>query len=202
MKPKLTMYKMYHHWKTIHNHRKWVCHYCFLAGIPWRGITHDLSKYNPIEFFESARYYTGTSSPINEAKKEQGFSRAWLHHRGRNSHHWAYWTDNYSEGFTSYLMPKKDFVEMVCDFLAAACAYNSDSSFIFDRENKWWQQERDKSCKAMNEANKKMLDILFSDFDKAENPNAYGLNSNMVIEPEKLIKNGYIQLIYDINKYS
>ena len=111
---------LYNHWKTIRTHRKWVKYYCYMAGIPWRGFTHDLSKYSPTEFFESARYWTGSSSPITEAKKAQGYSRAWLHHKGRNRHHWAYWTDNYSEGTTTHLMPCNDFVELVCDFLGAA----------------------------------------------------------------------------------
>ena len=53
-KPNLTLFKIINHWKTIHTHRKWARNYCFLAGIPWRGLFHDLSKYSPIEFFESA----------------------------------------------------------------------------------------------------------------------------------------------------
>lgn len=54
--PRLTFKNMMNHWKTIHMHRKWVRHYAFLAGIPIRGLLHDLSKYNPVEFFESARF--------------------------------------------------------------------------------------------------------------------------------------------------
>ena len=71
MDNKLTFRKIFSHWKTIRIHRKWARRYCFMAGIPWRGIKHDLSKYSPVEFFESARYWTGTSSPINEAKKDK-----------------------------------------------------------------------------------------------------------------------------------
>ena len=51
MTQKLTFKNIIKHWKKIRLHRKWVRHYCFLAGIPWRGITHDLSKYSPTEFF-------------------------------------------------------------------------------------------------------------------------------------------------------
>ena len=63
MRPKLTFDKMRGHLRTIHLHRKWVRHYCFLAGIKWRGLVHDLSKYSPIEFFESACYWNGTRIP-------------------------------------------------------------------------------------------------------------------------------------------
>ena len=184
------------HWKTVRMHRKWVRHYCFLAGIPWRGITHDLSKYSPIEFFESARHYDGQRSPIEVAKETQGYSRAWLHHRGRNSHHWTYWTDNYSEGLTTYLMPEKDFVEMVCDFLAAAKAYNPHSVFLFDKELDWWNKEKVAGCNAMHPKNKARLDIILNAFAEAENPQIYNLEPAMIKSPEQMIKEGFIQKVY------
>lgn len=185
---------LYNHWKTIHTHRKWVKRYCFLAGIPWRGLTHDLSKYSSTEFFESARYWTGFSSPITEAKKAQGYSRAWLHHKGRNRHHWAYWTDNYSEGTTTHLMPCNDFVELVCDFLGAARAYCGED-FSYKKEYEWWCDDREKGNKGMHPLNKKMLDIIFSDLAQAE----YLTNANISVRPatpEQLIKSKYIQQIY------
>ena len=195
---KLTFYKLLSHWRTVKTHRKWARHYCFLAGIPWRGIVHDLSKYNPIEFLESARYWTGTTSPIGEAKKKQGYSRAWLHHRGCNPHHWAYWADNFSEGLVVYPMPMNDFVEMVCDFLAAGKAYNG-KFFSYTGERNWWIKERETGCKAMNEINKKMLDIIFSDLEIAENPMLAHLSGEQVNTPEQLIKKGYIQEVWRAN---
>ena len=192
----MDMSKFFNHWKTVRTHRKWVRHYCFLAGIPWRGLTHDLSKYSPTEFLESARYWTGTSSPINEAKKDIGMSKAWLHHRGRNRHHWAYWTDNYSEGFTAYLMPPIDFVEMVCDFLGAGRAYNGEHFFTYSGEYKWWLTERDKSCKAMNPLNKEMLDEIFKRLEIAENPLIIHAKRCEVPTPEVMIKNGLILEMY------
>ena len=74
-KPKLTLQKIFGHWKTIRTHRHWVKYYCRLAGIRRRGWKHDLSKYSPIEFIESARYWTGTKSPINECKEDNGSVR-------------------------------------------------------------------------------------------------------------------------------
>ena len=195
----LTLFKILNHWKTIRIHRKWVRHYCFLAGIPWRGLIHDLSKYSPIEFFESARYWTHGKSPITVARELNGYSRAWLHHRGRNTHHWAYWADNFSEGLIVHCMPQKDFVEMVCDFLAAGRAY-SGKFFTYSGEYKWWLNERENGCKAMNEKNKKMLDIIFSDLEKAENPMMVHSLRSQIKTPEQLIKSGYIQEIYNANK--
>lgn len=186
----LTFKKMWHHLRTIQTHRKWVRHYCFLAGIPWRGLVHDLSKYSPTEFLESARYWTGTSSPIEAAKKDLGYSKAWLHHKGRNRHHWAYWSDNFSQGTTIYMMPKNDFVELVCDFLAAGQAYNSDH-FTYVGEKLWWDRDKDYGNRAMNPKNKQMLDIIFHDLSYAEKYN---------INPETLIANGYIQKVWETNK--
>lgn len=195
---KLTLNKILNHWRTVRTHRKWVRRYCFLAGLPWRGLVHDWSKYSPTEFLESARYWTGTNSPIENAKREQGYSRAWLHHRGRNPHHWAYWADNFSEGLIVYPMPMNDFVEMVCDFLAAGRAYKG-IAFSYTGERTWWLKERNNGCKVMNEKNKKMLDIIFADLEIAENPMLAGLTRKEINTPEQLIKNGYIQEIWRAN---
>ena len=197
--PKLTLHNILGHWKTIRTHRKWVRYYCRLAGIRWRGWKHDLSKYSPTEFFESARYWTGTSSPINEAKKQQGYSRAWLHHRGRNPHHWAYWADNFSEGMIVYPMPRDDFVEMVCDFLAAGQAYNG-IYFTYGGEHAWWLKDRERGNSGMNPKNKLMLDIIFSDLAYAENHMLQGCPTSLcTMSPEDLIKTGYIQEIWRAN---
>ena len=193
--PKLTLQKILGHWRTIRIHRKWVKYYCRLAGIRWRGLVHDLSKYSPTEFFESARYWTGTSSPINEAKKDKGYSRAWLHHRGRNSHHWAYWADNFSEGLVVYPMPKNDFVEMVCDFLGAARAY-CGKEFTYSKEYKWWLEDREKGNKGMHPANKKMLDYIFQMLEIAESPKIMDQNHTVIKSPEEMIKSGLIKYAY------
>ena len=196
MDAKLSFHKIMAHWRTVRLHRKWVKYYCRIAGIFWRGVVHDLSKYSPTEFIESARYWTGTHSPIEEAKKEQGYSRAWLHHRGRNPHHWAYWADNFSEGLTIYPMPMNDFVEMVCDFLAAGRAY-SGKKFSYSSERDWWLHERENGCAGMNPINKQMLDIIFSDLEYAENHLIAGCPTSLItLNPEQLIKTGYLQEIW------
>lgn len=200
--PPITFKNFIAHWRTVRLHRKWVRYYCRLAGIRWRGWKHDLSKYSPTEFLESVRYYQGTSSPINAAKAAKGYSNAWLHHRGRNRHHWAYWADNFSKGLIVHPMPVDDFTEMVCDFLGAGRAYSRDG-FSYSNEYAWWLRERDKDCTAMNPVNKKMLDIIFADLEKAENPMYIQANTDMIMDfvpsPEQLIKSGYIQEVYYAN---
>ena len=84
-----------HPWKhfcTITHHRWKVCSHCFRVGLYWRGLTHDLSKYSPTEFWTGAKYYQGTRSPNSYERELYGYSAAWMHHKGRNRHHYEYWT--------------------------------------------------------------------------------------------------------------
>lgn len=154
------------HLKTVLTHKKWVFYYCCKLGIPWQGITHDLSKFSPIEFKESIRFYQGgKSSPIPAAKKEQGYSLAWLHHKGRNPHHYEYWTDNYDSGTTCIKIPWNYFLEMIADYLAAGRTYQG-KDFTFESEYKWWMKKKD-SCK-MNDVTKEFLTEVLSHFKIAE----------------------------------
>ena len=61
--------KPWQHFKTITKHRWIVCQGCFRVGLYWQGLTHDLSKYSPTEFWEGAKYYQGVRSP-NAAERE------------------------------------------------------------------------------------------------------------------------------------
>ena len=113
------------HLRTVGRHRRLVRHYCLRLGLVWQGLTHDLSKYSPTEFWRSAKYYQGYRSPNDQERKENGVSLSWLHHKGRNRHHFEYWTD-YSmdgSGISGVEMPKKYVAEMFCDRLAASKVY-------------------------------------------------------------------------------
>ena len=79
---------------TVNTHRRWVRHYCWKLGLVRQGLTHDLSKYSPTEFLVGCKYYQGNRSPNNAEREETGVSKAWLHHKGRNRHHYEYWIDN------------------------------------------------------------------------------------------------------------
>lgn len=126
------------HFRKICIHKYWVFHYCWRAGIPVQGLMHDLSKFSPTEFFESVKYYQGTSSPIEACKKANGWSAAWLHHKGRNKHHYEYWQDNFDNGTVHLEMPMKYKKEMLCDFLGAGRAYYG-KSFSYEKELNWWK---------------------------------------------------------------
>ena len=117
--------KAFKHFCTITKHRHKVIAHCFKAGIGFQGLFHDLSKYTPTEFLAGAKYYQGVRSP-NECEREtNGYSKAWMHHKGRNKHHFEYWTD-YSpktRKMTPVKMPLKYVVEMFCDRVAAGKIY-------------------------------------------------------------------------------
>ena len=120
---------IYGHFKTITKHRHAVIRHCFRAGILWRGLLHDLSKYTPAEFCAGAKFYKGTRSP-NEAEREEfGYSAAWLHHKGRNRHHFEYWTDYNPETkrVGPVKMPLVFVKEMFCDRVAASKIYQGEN---------------------------------------------------------------------------
>lgn len=116
------------HFVTITKHRHMVITHCFRAGIGWQGLRHDLSKYAPVEFWAGARHYQGTRSPNEHEREIYGYSPAWLHHKGRNKHHFEYWTDyNPKERHVMPVpMPRRYVVEMFCDRVAASKIYQGD----------------------------------------------------------------------------
>ena len=113
------------HFKTVHHHRALVRKGCFRVGLYLQGLTHDLSKYSPTEFLRGAHYYQGTRSPNAAEREEKGYSEAWMHHKGRNRHHYEYWTDMSpkTHRYEPVDMPRRYLVEMVMDRRAACMTY-------------------------------------------------------------------------------
>lgn len=119
--------KAWQHFCTITHHKYLVMKHCFQVGLYRQGLLHDLSKYSPSEFLVGCRYYQGNRSPNNAEREATGCSTAWLHHKGRNKHHYEYWID-YSEDslLAGMKMPKKYLIEMVMDRIAASKIYMKD----------------------------------------------------------------------------
>ena len=117
------------HFKTITRHRHKVIVHCARAGILWQGQRHDLSKYTPTEFIPGAKYYQGTRSPNERERELYGYSKAWLHHKGRNRHHFEYWNDYdpKTRKVENVEMPVRYVIEMFCDRVAASKIYNGSS---------------------------------------------------------------------------
>ena len=113
------------HLRTILHHKNLVRHYCFKAGLYKQGIMHDWSKYSPTEFWRGARYYQGNRSPNAAEREAKGYSAAWMHHKGRNRHHFEYWTDlsPVTRTYEPVDMPVRYLCEMVADRIAACKTY-------------------------------------------------------------------------------
>ena len=116
------------HFRTITRHRHKVIAHCRKAGIFWQGLRHDLSKYSPSEFLLGVKYYQGTRSPNEGERDVYGYSLAWMHHKGRNKHHFEYWTDYYlpTKTVQPVKMPLRYVAEMFCDRVAAGNIYQGD----------------------------------------------------------------------------
>ena len=114
------------HFKTITEHRREVRKICFRLGLYYQGLTHDLSKYSIAEFPYGVYYYQGFRSPNMGEREKKGYSSAWLHHKGRNKHHFEYWTDYNPAGggIVPARMPAKYLCEMYADRVAASKTYN------------------------------------------------------------------------------
>ena len=131
------------HFMVITRHKWVVFKLCCKVGQPWRGLVHDLSKYSPTEFWEGVKYFNGKHSPITDAKKDKGYSQAWLHHKGRNKHHTDYWVDLSAPDKTPSI-PYQYVAEMLCDKLAAGMVYKG-KDWTKEYELDYWLNERDKT---------------------------------------------------------
>ena len=118
------------HTKTILKHKKEVMKNCFRCGLFVQGITHDLSKFSPTEFIPGVLHYQGTRSPNEGEREDYGYSKAWMHHKGRNRHHFEYWIDygiNCDTIIRGVPIPRKYIAEMVADRISASRVYQGDA---------------------------------------------------------------------------
>ena len=128
------------HTILVTKHKWLVFKFCCKLGMPIRGLMHDMSKFSPVEFFESIKYYDGKVTPIEFCKKDKGYSLSWLHHKGRNKHHDSYWVD-LSAPQAAPVIPYKYVIEMLCDKLSASITYNG-KDWTNSSEYDYWQIEK------------------------------------------------------------
>lgn len=154
-------YNFWGHLRTILHHKNLVRHYCFRAGLYKQGIMHDWSKYSPVEFINSVRNFQGgKKSPNFGEKATKGYSSSWLHHKGRNRHHFEYWIDftlNPDEGLQGMPMPTRYVLEMFCDRIAASKNYNRK---YYDDSFPLAYYEKNKSHYILHKDTKELLERL------------------------------------------
>lgn len=196
------MNKYVSHFKTITLHKYYVFKFMCNAGLPIQGLIHDMSKYHPVEFFSSARYFSGDRSPIDNEKVEKGYSLAWQHHKGHNPHHPEYWLDNLTkpgEEPIPIIMPYSYAVEMICDWLAAGIVYEKEA-WTHDTPMNWFKNvgckrrihpailhfayivlDNIKRYKSLNCINKSWLEFLYDDC-------IYEFNMGFVFNPMEVFE--------------
>ena len=149
------------HFKTITYHKFLVMQDCFEVGLFKQGLLHDLSKYSPSEFIVGARYYQGDRSPNNAEREKNGYSSAWLHHKGRNRHHYEYWIDYSTRyvngGMAPVPMPTRYIIEMLIDRIAACKVYNDDR---YTSKSPWEYYQSGKDPAPLHEKTRIMLEFL------------------------------------------
>ena len=158
----MSMQGAWNHFRTITRHRHLVIRHWWKAGIFWQGLRHDLSKYSPTEFLPGARYYQGNRSPNEKEREVLGYSVAWMHHKGRNKHHFEYWNDyNPKEKRVMPVkMPARYLAEMFCDRLAASKVYAGDQ-YQQDRSLRYFQNSNARKRGMLHpETEAKLMELL------------------------------------------
>ena len=153
--------KVWQHFKTITRHRLLVLEGCFRIGLYWQGLTHDLSKYTPTEFWIGARYFQGDRSPNGAERADKGFSEAWMHHKGRNRHHYEYWTDMnlQTRTYEPVRMPRKYLAEQIMD-RRAACKVYQGNAYTDSSAYEYFMASRERQL--MHPENRQELEFLLS----------------------------------------
>jgi len=150
--------RFFGHLGTVLKHKRYVCRACFKMGLYRQGLFHDLSKFSLTEFVPSVKYYSGRLSPNAVDRKINGASYAWLHHKGRNKHHFEYWID-YSASSDEYAfgcrMPLKYTAEMIADRYAACVAYNRNE---YTKADAWNYYSRAKHLIIMHKDTRAVLE--------------------------------------------
>ena len=155
------------HTKLVLKHKWYVFIYCTKLGMPLRGLMHDMSKFSPTEFFESIKYYSGVKSPITISRQANGYSKAWLHHKGRNKHHTEYWVDINAPEVTP-IIPYKYVAEMICDKMSASKVYNG-KNWNKTMQIEYWNKEKQRV--RVNKHVEEMLTEVFQQVaEKGINP--------------------------------
>jgi hypothetical protein len=169
---------MFYYLKNLHyflKHKYYVAKECFRYGEYWLGITHDISKLSPYEFFAYAHSFYTKPFPderwhgdvrnqipysLTESGVREAFDKAWLHHQNVNKHHWQYWLLKRDDGSIEALeMPIKYVKEMVSDWIGAGIAIkgkkdiqdwykkNKEKMILHPRTRRWveWELREDKN---------------------------------------------------------
>lgn len=117
-------------------HKLFVFIECCKLGIPWAGLTHDLSKlFRPSEFFAYAEHHgrDGKKKPLSEKMRRT----VWLH-RKRNPHHWQFWLDVSNKGeIIPIKIGDRYLKEMVADMRGTGREFGNTAGEWYERNKRF-----------------------------------------------------------------
>lgn len=151
--------RFFGHLNTINKHKLIVSTLCIKCGLVKQGLLHDLSKYSYVEFSRGVKYFQGYRSPIDKEKEELGYALGWLHHKGRNKHHWDFWVDRkHNEAVLEALpMPFNYVLESVCDKIGASKVYAKEKYHDY-YAYEFFMNSKERLC--MNEKSARQIEEL------------------------------------------
>lgn len=142
--------------KYIIRHKWYVFKACVKLGVPFRGITHDLSKFRPCEWFAYAKTFYAEDG-TGRFMWSGDFDFAWLMHQKVNKHHWQYWLLLNDDGrFTSFEIPEPIVREMVADWSGAGEAIKGESN-----PTEWYYENRSKII--LHEKTRKLVEKIIEE---------------------------------------
>lgn len=178
--------KIVRHFKTITYHKWLVCKGCFAVGLYRQGLLHDMSKYSPAEFWVGAKYFQGNRSPNNAEREAVGYSTAWLHHKGRNKHHYEYWIDYALDGGQGGMapvpMPRRYIAEMVMDRIAA-CKVYLGAAYTDESPLAYYRNRREPA--PMHASTAKCLEFLLGMLAKEGEQETFSYIKNRFLRPRR-----------------
>lgn len=134
------------HWvylKYVLRHKWFVLKACQELKVSWwQALTHDLSKFLPLEWggYVYSYYFEDGSKKKKEERtwwEKSCFDKAWLRHLQSNPHHWEYWCLVGNKGKVRPLrMPYRYIEEMVADWLAMGLSFGKNDLVKYYDKNK------------------------------------------------------------------
>ena len=114
---------------------------CWRLGIPLQGLTHDLSKFLPSEWFPYVESFYGGHGKDRPQWVKDAFDVAWMAHIHKNPHHWQHHILVYdNDGTTILKMPNRYMREMLADWRGAGRAITGE-----DNTKEWYRGKRQKT---------------------------------------------------------
>lgn len=135
-------------------HKWFVFLECWKLGIPWRGVTHDLSKFSRAEWTPYVMKFFGDPGGLFSPAEKATFAEAWQHHQACNDHHWQHWLLRAPDGHRlhpSLEMSLPARKEMLADWRAMSRVkggsvvewyLNNQITMRLGFETQWWVERQ------------------------------------------------------------